>query len=74
MAEYERITRTIVQTESGTQIVEQDSRRVEDVFDQTPPPAVKIPVDRAPGGPPAVPGFTYKKEKNGFYYYEQTSP
>ena len=74
VAEYERITRTIVQTESGTQIVEQDSRRVEDVFDQTPPPAVKIPVDRAPGGPPAVPGFTYKKEKNGFYYYEQTSP
>tara|TARA_R100001460_G_scaffold60033_1_gene100076 strand:- start:601 stop:1383 length:783 start_codon:yes stop_codon:yes gene_type:complete len=84
VAEYEKITRNIVQTESGTQIIEQVPRRIDDIFGgggdpgasggQTPPPAAKIPVDQAPGGPPPVPGFTYRGEKNGFYYYEQTSP
>lgn len=84
VAEYEKITRNIVQTESGAQIIEQVPRRVDDIFGgggdpgasggQTPPPAAKIPVDKAPGGPPTVPGFTYRGERNGFYYYEQTSP
>jgi hypothetical protein len=81
VAEYEKITRNIVQTESGTQILEGVPRRVDDIFGgggdpskEVTPPRYKIPVDAVQGGPPTLPGLTYRGEKNGFYYYERTSP
>ena len=81
LAEYEKITRNIVQSESGAQIIEQVPRRVDDIFggggdpsEEVTPPRYKIPVDSVQGGPPTLPGITYRGEKNGFYYYEQTTP
>ena len=82
VAEYEKITRNIVQTESGAQIIEQVPRRVDDIFGggrdpsgQVAPQRYKIPADKVKGAPPTVPGYTYiGKGKDGDHYYEQTSP
>ena len=82
VAEYEKITRNIVQTESGTQIIEQVPRRVDDIFGgegdpsgQIAPQRYKIPADKVQGAPPTVPGYTYIGiGKDGDHYYEQTSP
>tara|TARA_R100001086_G_C11822315_1_gene254394 strand:+ start:436 stop:1260 length:825 start_codon:yes stop_codon:yes gene_type:complete len=63
-AEYEKITRNIVQTEGGAQIIEQVPRRVDEIFGPSTSPAVTAP--------PQVPGYTYEGiGKDGDHYYRK---